>query len=47
MKVASSFFSENVIAIIVKFARMIHTSFAIMRLFSHKVSVICNTVCRR
>jgi hypothetical protein len=37
---ASIFFSENVIAITVTFTWMIHVSFAIMRLFSHKVSVI-------
>jgi hypothetical protein len=36
-------FSENLIAIKMKFTRMIHTYFTTMRLFSQKVSVIFNT----
>jgi hypothetical protein len=44
MKVMLPFsFSENVIAITTKFTQMIHTSFAIIRLFFHKVSTIFNT----
>jgi hypothetical protein len=38
------FLSENVIAITVKFTWVIHTSFAIMRLFFHRVSIIFNTL---
>jgi hypothetical protein len=38
------FFSENVIALILKFTWMIHNSFAIMRLFFHIVSIIFDTV---
>jgi hypothetical protein len=38
------FFSENVIAITMKFTWMIHTSVAIMRIFFHKVSIIFNTL---
>jgi hypothetical protein len=34
------FFSENVIALTVKFTWMIYISFAIMRLFFHKVFAI-------
>jgi hypothetical protein len=41
---ASSFFSGSEIAITVKFTWMIHTSFAIMGLFFHNVSIICNTL---
>jgi hypothetical protein len=41
---APIYFSENIIAITVKFTWMIHTSFAIMRLFFHRVSVIFNTL---
>jgi hypothetical protein len=41
---ASDFFSENVIAITIKFTWIIHTSFAIIRLFLHRVSVIFNTL---
>jgi hypothetical protein len=37
-------FSENIIAITMKFTCIIHTSFAVMRLFSHKVSVIFNAL---
>jgi hypothetical protein len=37
-------FSVNVIALTVKSTSTIHTSFAIMRLFFHKVSVIFNTL---
>jgi hypothetical protein len=36
-------YSEKLIVIIMKFTWTIHTSFAIMRLFFHKVSVIFNT----
>jgi hypothetical protein len=39
---ASFFFSSNVIAIIMKFAWMIHSFFAIMRLFLYRVFVIFN-----
>jgi hypothetical protein len=38
-----NFFSKNVIAITMKFTWVIHTYFAIMKLFSHKVSVVFNT----
>jgi hypothetical protein len=41
---ASTSFSENLTAITTKFSWMIHTSFAVMMLFFHKVSVIFNTV---
>jgi hypothetical protein len=41
------FFSGNVTAIKLKFTWTIHTTFAIMRLFFHKVSVIFNTHCQR
>jgi hypothetical protein len=37
------FLSGNVIAVIVKFASMIHTPFAVRKFF-HKVSVILNTL---
>jgi hypothetical protein len=33
------FFSENVIAVAMKFTWMIHISFEIMRLFFHKVAI--------
>jgi hypothetical protein len=33
-------FSETVTAITIKFKWMIHTSFAVRRLFFHKVSII-------
>jgi hypothetical protein len=39
---ASSFFSENITAVTMKFMWMIHVSFANMRLFFHKVSIIFN-----
>jgi hypothetical protein len=35
-------FSENVIAIIMKFTQMIYTSFAVMTLIFHKASVTFN-----
>jgi hypothetical protein len=38
------FFSGNVIAITLKFTWMVHTSFAIMRPFWHKVFIIFNTL---
>jgi hypothetical protein len=38
------FSSQNVIAITMKCAWMIHTSFAIMGLFFHKISVTFNTL---
>jgi hypothetical protein len=38
------FFSENIIAAIVKLMWMIHTSFTIMRLFFHRVFIIFNTL---
>jgi hypothetical protein len=44
MKVMPPFFSENVIAIALKFIWMARTSFAIMRLFFHKVFIIFNTL---
>jgi hypothetical protein len=40
----SSFFSENASAITMEFTWMFHTSFAIMRLFFHKASIIFNTL---
>jgi hypothetical protein len=40
----SIFSSENVIATTMKFTWMIHTSFAIMRQFFHKVTIIFNTL---
>jgi hypothetical protein len=40
----SSFFSENVIVATMKFTWMIHTPFAVMRLFSYTVSSIFNTI---
>jgi hypothetical protein len=40
----SNFFSENVTAITIKFTWMIHISFAIMRIFFLKVSIIFNTL---
>jgi hypothetical protein len=39
-----AFFSESVIAITMKFTRMFHIPFAIMRLFCHKVCIIFNTI---
>jgi hypothetical protein len=36
------FFPENVTAITMEFTWMIHTSFAIIRLFFHKISIIFN-----
>jgi hypothetical protein len=36
---SNSFFSENVITVTMKFTWMIHKSFAIMRLFFHKVAI--------
>jgi hypothetical protein len=41
---APNFFSENLTAITMTFTWMIHTSFAIMMLFFHKVSIIFNTL---
>jgi hypothetical protein len=38
------FFSENITAITMKFTWMIHTAFAVVGLFFHKVSVIFNTL---
>jgi hypothetical protein len=43
MKVMPPFFLENVTALTIKFSRMIHTSFTIMRLFFRKVFIILNT----
>jgi hypothetical protein len=47
---ASNFFSENVTAITMKFIRIIHTSFAIIRLLFHKVSgtlnILLPTLCK-
>jgi hypothetical protein len=42
--VSNFFFSENVTAIRMKFKWMIHTSFAVMRLFPYKTSVIFDTL---
>jgi hypothetical protein len=41
------FFSENAIAVTMKFTGMVYTSYPIMTLFFHKVSVILTPFCQR